>query len=166
MSLITKKAVRSATQAAITTSGLTLLNNFTCNGTLTSVVLGVDVRKESPTRNLYPEIALWRREPENTGALPYSKVQGSSRTVTLTPADFSTSGVFEYTLYPPLNFRAFDTLGWQQPALSQSVVRMYSVDAPSFLGSSEGNNFFLPLLYPVAGELQVRCFSYLVFIIL
>ena len=165
-----------ATKALKTTTGdrlrnyFSLLNPFTCSGTLTGLVLGVDVRTESDSRYLYPEISLWR--PESTDDeeenQEYEIVKGSRRTVRLSPANFSTNGAFHYVLDVPLNFRADDILGWRQPEDKKSVVRMYTIDGSNFMlrrvipeefssdsftleDSGSSNNVLL--LYPVTSEL-------------
>ena len=156
MNLIIKRASRATSQATATTSGLSLLNRFTCRGTLTGLVLGVDVRTETVDRNQYPEVALWRPIDDDGGLV---RVRGSNRTVRLTAANFSTSGVFDYPLDPPVNFLANDILSWQQPQHAKSVVRMYSInhDQQDFSSSDDddpqGSSTAL-LLYPVAGEVQ------------
>ena len=151
--LIITRASRAPTQVTRTSSGFSLMNRFTCDGVITGVVLGVDVLTETATRNRYPEVALWRRRATESSN-PYQKVAESGRTVRLTPANFSTSGVFEYTLDSPLAFSANDYLGWDQPTLTRSVVRMYQ--DPQESTSSDDDDFreYSDLfLYPVAGEL-------------
>ena len=158
MNLVTTKASRVPTNARVMTSGLSLLNTFTCRGTLTGLVLGVDVRTETSTRSLYPEVSLWRPREEGNLDEGFVKVPESGRTVRLTAANFSTSGAFDYPLDPPLNFRASDILAWEQPELAKSVVRMYASDglvsSSSDDDNSRGSNPVL-LLYPVTGELQL-----------
>ena len=151
--LIITRASRAPTQATRMNSGFSLMNRFTCDGVITSVVLGVDVWTETATRNWYPEVALWRQRGSDS-TYPYQKVLGSGRTVTLTPANFSTSGAFDYTLDPPLTFHANDYLGWYQPELSRSVVHMYQ-DPQEFTDSDDDNfqQYSDLYLYPVAGEL-------------
>ena len=168
-----------ATKALKTTTGdrlrssFSLLNPFTCSGTLTGLVLGVDVRTESDSRRLYPEISLWR--PESTDDeeenKEYEIVMGSRRTVRLSPANFSTNGAFHYVLDEPLDFRANDILAWSQPEDKRSVVRMYTIDGSDFmltrvipedlssddfrLKDSESSNNVL-LLHPVTSELWLH----------
>lgn len=139
-------------------NGLLLSHSFSCSGTLTGVVLGVDVRTETPSRNLYPEIALWRRpSDEDDGGAIYEQVHRSERIVKLTPANFSTSGAIDYPIDPPLDFHYADVLGWKQPEIVNSVVRMYAIDK-SF--DSDDGGTILPtedlLLYPVTGEVQLH----------
>ena len=171
--LITTKSLKSASVAKQADSGLSILQPFTCSGTLTGLILGVDVRTESGTRNLYPNVFLLRLRSsgdsddsddtdDSGGSL--TKVSGSQRTVRLTPANISTSGAFDYPLYPPLNFRAYDVLAWNQPVLENSVVRMYTVKVP-FLSSSDDDDdsddstgfISALLLHPVTGENACSC---------
>ena len=128
MNLITALASQPTGAGEKLKNGLSLLNAFTCSGTLTGLVLGVDVRTETDNRDEYPEISLWRPEDPLSQNTAYSVVTGSERQVMLTPDNFNTSGVFEYALDDaPLNFQANDILGWTQPDDPKSVVRMYQV---------------------------------------
>ena len=147
MNLIKTRALETTT-GEILEEGLSLLNAFTCNGTLTGLVLGVDVRTEAGSRSMYPQISLWRPQDAEELDEVNDIVDGSTRTVQLTPANFSTSGAFDYTIAPPLDFQANDILGWTQPEEDESVVRMYTID-------DSGNSNVL-LLYPVVvtGKLQ------------
>ena len=158
MNLITMRASKTTNQVHtlyIMSSGLSRLMAFTCRGTLTGLVLGVDVRTETNTRNLYPEVSLWRpRDVENLDE-GFVKVQGSSRTVRITPSNFSTSGAFDYPLDPPLIFRNNNILAWKQPELAKSVVRMYAMDRPSSSDDDNSQSSSTALfLYPVTSELQ------------
>ena len=161
--LIVTRATKTTTGKKAST-GLSLLNAFPCQGTVTGLVLGVDVRTVTNSRNTFPEISLWRPEDPDELDKEYDMVQGSTRTVQLTPSNFSTSGVFDYAIDPPLDFKADDILGWTQPGGGNSVVRMYTIDGKEFmikrkvpddvssnsfdLDDSENSNNVL-LLYPV-----------------
>ena len=137
--------------------GLSLLHSFSCSGTLTRLVLGVDVRTETASRSLYPEIALWRPASDSDdGGRVYDKVHGTQRVMKLTAANFSTSGAFEYPIDPPLDFRSTYILGWDQPNFVESVVRMYAIDVKVSSGSDDDSKqatSSVLLLYPVTGEL-------------
>ena len=146
MTLITARASRTTT-AGVLTNGISLLNAFACSGTLTGLVLGVDVRTENGAHDLYPEIFLQRPIDIDEQRIVYEIISGSERTVRLTPANFSTSGAYDYPLDPPLRFRTDDVLAWNQPEPEISVVRMYAINgteptAPRSL-----------LIYPITGEL-------------
>lgn len=169
LNFIATKAMKTTTGQKLT-DDFSLLNAFTCEGTLTGLVLGVDVRTETASRCHYPEISLWRPEPDEEEDEEYEFVKGSKRTVRLTAANFSTGGAFDYALDVPLDFRANDILGWTQPDDKVSVVRMYTIDGselmlkrliPDHL-SSESFRLEDPdssknvlLLYPVTSELQL-----------
>ena len=151
----------SKTTIGALTTGLSLLSAFTCSGNLTGLVLGVDVRTENETHDLYPEIFLQRLAESDEPDGGYDTVPDSVRTVRLTPANFSTSGAFDYTLDPPLEFENNDILTWNQPDLQKSVVRLYTVDGTELQGSKS------LLIYPVTGEecsvvkLRLEFISYL-----
>ena len=157
ISVITAKASKTTNGAKLATS-LSLSRSFTCSGTLTGLVLGVDVRTETASRSLYPEVALWRPTDSDDDGGVYEKVHRSERMVKLTAANFSTSGAFDYLIDPPLDFRSNDVLGWDQPDLVDSVVRMYTVDRQVSSGSDDDRRqTTIPvlLLYPVTGEVQL-----------
>ena len=174
MNLITTRASK-ITSGARLSEGLSLFSAFSCNGKLASLVLGVDVRTENKHRKQYPEISLWR---SHTSDEIYDFVPGSKRTVRITPAKFSPSGVFDYVLDVPLDFQANDVLGWTQPSDEQSVVRMYTINGSVWMikrtipitVSSNSLNLTasyssdeIPLLYPllVTGKLQLCRYSFL-----
>lgn len=114
-------------------SELYLMPNATFNrsGSILSLVLAVSIRTVTNSRNSYPQIHLWRPTNDTQGA--YVKVNGSERRIILGPSDFSTSGIIEYPLDPPIKFVEGDILGCFQPPASQSVVRMYSITQPGYV---------------------------------
>ena len=137
-------------------SELSLANVFICRGTLTGLVLGVDVRTETNDRNLFPEVSLWRKVDSDDSEQGYDIVSGSERTVRLTPTNFSSSGVFHFLLDPPLGFKANDVLVWKQPKDRKSVVRMYTIKILDSSTSDETkHSYTVLLLYPVTGEVQL-----------
>ena len=97
--------------------------NFTCNGTITSLLLGADVRSG---RSSYPEVQIWRL---NSMGTHYDRIDRSS--IVLDPGDFSPDGVFRYTLPAPLPFQSGDVLGFYQPRRIDSVVRLYNIQESS-----------------------------------
>lgn len=118
--------------------------NFCCNGTVTSLLLGVDVRTMTSSRNKYPEVQLWRRSQLNDS---YSRQDRQK--IRLTPRDFSPDGVLVYNLKPPMQFQSGDVLGVYQPQQSDSIVTLYySVNdsAPDAIQISDANPSLLPLL--------------------
>ena len=91
---------------------------FTCSGSLTSLLLGVDVR---PGGSLYPEVQIWRKI---SGSSTNYDRQGHQE-IRLAAGDFNPDGVLQYNLNPALLFQNGDVLGVWQPASSSSVVRLY-----------------------------------------
>ena len=97
---------------------LLLGENFTCNGTMTGLLL-VGAVRTGGGRNQYPEIQIWR----NTGGNTYTR-QGSQKII-LNPGNFSPDGVLQYNLTTPILFQSGDVLGVSQPDQRYSVVRVY-----------------------------------------
>ena len=94
--------------------------NFTCNGTITNLLLGVDVRTMTASRVRYPEVQIWRRNQ-----LDDSYSRQDRQEIRLAAGDFSPDGVLVYNLTPPMQFQSGDVLGVYQPLQSASVVRLY-----------------------------------------
>ena len=59
---------------------------FECNTTITSVILGIDVRPEGGFRTSFPSVQVWRPTGEDSG---YKLLAGSERPVVYTPAIMS-----------------------------------------------------------------------------
>ena len=93
--------------------------NFTCSGTITDFLLGVDVRTVTDNRVEYPTIWLWNKTDETD-----TYIRDKSVHVLLGPSNFSTDGVFQIRLSTPLQFTANQVLGIYQPG-GGSVVRFY-----------------------------------------
>ena len=97
---------------------------FSCSGNITSLLLGVDIRTGGTE---YPEVQTWKRNGNQ-----FTRVD--SRTIMLSPGNFSASGVFQYHLTTPLPVVAGDMIGVYQPLKDRSVVRIYYMtndpDAP------------------------------------
>ena len=100
--------------------------NFTCSGTITSFLLGADIRTVTTARTLYPEVQIWRRTNSSSTIREYTKVW--SEEIKLDPGYFSPSGVLEYRLNNSFEFQAGDIFGVYQPSQSSSVVRIYYND--------------------------------------
>ena len=88
---------------------------FNCSGNITSLLLGVDIRTGETE---YPEVQTWKRNGNQ-----FTRVD--SRTIMLSPGNFSASGVFQYHLTTPLPVVAGDMIGVYQPLKDRSVVRIY-----------------------------------------
>lgn len=105
--------------------------NFSCNGTITGYLVGVDVRDE-----IEPEVKidLWRPQVQGGQVISYSYVTEAQIFIELIPGDFSPDGLLKYTLPAADNvqFQAGDVLGVYQNGLSGSAVRLfYTAGHPS-----------------------------------
>ena len=109
--------------------------NFKCSGTLTSLLLGVDVRTVINSRNAYPEVQIWRRSL-------FLFRRKEKQEIRIAAGDFSPDGVLVYNLTPPMQFQSGDMLGVYQPQQSASVVRLYynvNDSAPDTIRRSTAN---------------------------
>ena len=107
-------------------------NKFDCSDTmtLTEVLIGVDIRTETSTRNKYPSIEIWR--VKGRGSRSYEKYEPEkSFMIKLSPDNFTTSGLYRYNLSPPLSINRHDRLVLYQPSNAESVVRFYTVTSNS-----------------------------------
>ena len=96
--------------------------SFTCSGTITSFLLGVDVRTIKNNRNEYPEIQLWRRTSNN--ANEYTKM--NSEEIRLDSGNFTASGVMQYQLSNSgWQYQSGDILGIYHPTHAHCVVRVF-----------------------------------------
>ena len=93
--------------------------SFNCSGSLTGLLLGVDVRPGGG-RDQYPEVQIWRR----AGTISNYNRRGT-QDITLAAGDFSPDGVLQYNLNPALSFQSGDVLGVWQPSTGSSVVRLF-----------------------------------------
>ena len=94
---------------------------FTCSTTITGIIIGVDVRTITNTKNSYPQLAIWSKQNNNV----YNQVSSSIRTIQLQPDNFTTSGVYTYQFSQPLSVQMRDILGIYQPPYNESVVRVH-----------------------------------------
>ena len=92
--------------------------NFTCNGSITSVLLGADIQEGM---SLHPQVQIWRRISSIINE--FNKVD--SREITLDVGNFTPCGLFRYRLTPPVQFQSGDVLGVFQPSQEDSLVRLY-----------------------------------------
>ena len=99
--------------------------NFPCDANITSLLLGVRIRPDEKLK--YPEVQTWRRSENWFGMV-------ESRSIILSPGNFSTDKVIQYHLTPPMPVAGGDMLGVYQPRHGDSVVRLYYIiddaDAP------------------------------------
>ena len=105
---------------------------FNCSGTITGFLLGVDVRRTNNNNNNYnkfentsPFIYLWNKTGERDN---YIRVDNSSVEIRLGSSNFSTDGVYQFSLSTPLQFTANQVLGIYQPRNRYSVVTFYYQD--------------------------------------
>ena len=148
---------------------------FTCSGAITGFLLGVDVRTERiegmNTRNEYPTIWLWNKTNETT----YTCVDDSSVEIILGPSNFSTDGVYQFSLSTPLQFTANQVLGIYQPISGDSVVRFYYQDynGQNIYETFNENEYTLdngdiqtnrrPLIHPETSIMIIKIFNMLSF---
>ena len=93
--------------------------NFTCNGTITGLLLGVDIRSNRDGRSKYPMVQVWSPGSGDS----YTRV--AMQEIQLAAGDFSPDGVFQYNLTTPIHFQYGDVLGVYQPSEGKSIVRLY-----------------------------------------
>ena len=102
---------------------------------LTEVLVGVDIRTVTGNRNQYPRIEIWRE----TGGHYRNPV---SVDLILSPHNFTTNGLYRYTLPTPLYFEKKNEdyrLGVRQPPDDRSVVRFYKVNGTGQIGRVYNN---------------------------
>ena len=141
---------------------------FNCSSTnINSLVLGIDVRRATDSRTLFPSVQIFR---PNGNINKYDLVTGSERTIYYSTSNVSTSGVFEYPLNPPIPVMSGDLLAVSQQKQENSIVRVYYINEISFtssqtislesttvdLGSSPITDQLI-LVYPVTGKTHTRC---------
>ena len=131
--------------------------HFNCSTIINSVILGIDVRPNRPNRDSFPSVQIWR----STGEDVYAFVPGSERFIFYTPENVSRTGVYDYSLEPPLAVDPGDLLAFSQPRQGNSGVRGHSIYPANFnshsisfgdttadlSGSPINNN--LVLVYPI-----------------
>ena len=146
--------------------------SFNCTGNIVSLILRAEIRTVTGSGTQagisYPTISLWNLGlNEQMDRQVYTKVNGSERSIVLGPSNFSTSGVIEYPLDPPIEFEEGNMLAWLQ---QEEVVHMYWIDEANIatiglpdnldplstvvdmLDAVIANNQAL-MIYPVTGEL-------------
>ena len=166
--LVTYRAQRigmNPSQTFVSSNTLRVLQEyqFNCSSTnITSLILGIDIRRATNRRTLFPSVQVFRPN----GSL----VTGSERTIYYSTSNVSTSGVFEYPLNPPIPVMSGDLLAVSQPLRRNSTVRIYYISGFSFnssqdqpIGSSTVNLDNSPttdqliLVYPVTGKTHTHC---------
>ena len=143
---------------------------FNCSGTITGFLLGVNVRTATDSRDEYPTtIWLWNKTDETT----YTRVIDSSVEIILGPSNFSTNGVYQFSLSTPLQFTDNQVLGIYQPIRLDSVVRFYyqeyndqdiyeTINENEYtLGDGNIRNNRRPLIYPETSIMIIKIFNML-----
>ena len=99
---------------------------FNCSSTtITSVIVGGDLRTPNNNRQLFPSIQIWRPTPNRPNE--YYLLPGSERTIYYSTNNLSTNGVFEYPLDPPIPVQNGDILAISQPPQENSIFRVYYI---------------------------------------
>ena len=142
---------------------------FNCSSTnITSLILGIDIRRATGSRTLFPSVQVFR--PNGNGN-NYNLVTGSERTIHYSTSNVSK--VFEYPLNPPISVMSGDLLAVSQPNKDNSVIFLCYIksDVSGFsfsstetnyaattadLGSSPTTDKFF-LVYPVTGKTHTHC---------
>ena len=141
---------------------------FNCSAYITSLILGIDIREATNKRNLFPSVQVFR--PNGNSNDQYSLVTGSKRVIYYSTSNFSTSGVFEYPLNPPIPVMSGDLLAVSQPSQEDSVVRVYYIsditanshefsygDTNVDLTDEDPTTDQLMLVYPVTSKTHTHC---------
>ena len=139
---------------------------FNCSSTtITSVIVGGDIRIPENNRQLFPSVQIWRPVGHNRPN-QYVLVLDSERTIYYSTNNVSSNGVFEYPLDPPIPVQSGDILAISQPPQVNSIFRVYyiqnivSFDSYKVLSGSIHDELSgspitsdLVLVYPITSEL-------------
>ena len=138
---------------------------FNCSSTtITSVIVGGDLRTPNNNRQLFPSLQIWRRQYKRPNR--YYRVLETERTIYYSTNNVSTNGVFEYPLDPSIPVQSGDILAISQPPQGDSIFRVYYIQGVVNFDSYVHLNFpynadlsgspitsDLILVYPITGEL-------------
>ena len=138
---------------------------FICSSTtITSVIVGGDLRTPNNNRQLFPSVQIWKSVPREHNQ--YYLALDSERTIYYSTNNVSTNGVFEYPLDPPIPVQNGDILAISQPSQENSIFRVYYIQGVVNFDSYVHLNFSynadlsgspinsdLILVYPITGEL-------------
>ena len=125
--------------------------NFTCSGTITSLLIGASYRAGG-TRIRFPEVQLWRI---GSGGNFYTRQ--AIQEIRLAAGDFSPDGVLQYNLTTPISFQSGDVLGVYQPLECDSLVTLfYNIDATALatlmINSNPTSSISLAALSPISDQ--------------
>ena len=136
---------------------------FTCPIVITSLALGIDVRRESSSRKQFPSILLVKPTYNESDVIGYTLL--TEQTIYYTPDNFSTNGIYNHLLDPPISVNVGDILGVRAPKQIDSIVRIYYEDISDLgyetrtlpiddFNNGQGNAYYqhLVLVYPIVGK--------------
>ena len=139
---------------------------FNCSSTtITSVIVGGDLRIPNNNRQLFPSVQIWTPTPNRPNQ--YYLLSINNKTIYNSTNNVSTSGVFEYPLNPPISVQSGEILAISQPPQENSIFRVYytqnvvkfdsyvrsNVPQDIDLSGSSPITSDLVLIYPITGEL-------------
>ena len=144
---------------------------FICSTTITGIIIGVDVRTITDTRNGYPQLEIWSGQINQ-----FRQVSGSNRIIELVPDNFTTYGVYTYQFSQPLSVEMDNILGIYQPPHEESVVRVHyenssntayklnnlNDDMVNVRNAATSQNLDL-IIYPLTGNVFCMCYGLLYF---
>ena len=133
---------------------------FTCPTVITSLALGINVRRDRDHEQ-FPSILLVKPTYNESDVIGYTLL--TEQTIYYTSDNFSTNGVYNYPLDPPISVNVSDILGIRAPRLGDTAVRIYYVSLPELgyittvldsnnLDQVGSENNDLVLVYPIAGN--------------
>ena len=139
---------------------------FNCSSTtITSVIVGGDLRTPNNNHQLFPSVQIWKPIGSDRPNLYYI-VPGSERIIYYSNNKVNTNGVFEYPLDQPIQVKSGEILVISQPPQENSTFRVYYIqDVVNFDSyavtfglkaadlSGSPINSDLVLVYPITGEL-------------
>ena len=103
---------------------------FTClDANISSLILGIKTKGNTSMR-YFPSVKILR---PNQNYRQYDLVAGSERYIYYSTSNYSTSGLLEYPLNPPIPVKEGDLLAVSQPPAKESVVIVSITKAKSFL---------------------------------
>ena len=141
--------------------------SFKCSGTISGLLLGATTRTDGNSRNLYPEVQLWRKSTNKTVNETVFTKQASQE-IRLNPGDFSPDGVLQYNLTTPILFQSGDVLGVYQPRTGDSIATLYYSTSNSMSYCIENNLASITLqsltdkqilISPITGEKLYSCIN-------
>ena len=97
---------------------------FTCNGTITSFLLGADIMPMTTTRTLYPKGTRYGARKSHSSSVREYAIEWSEE-IRLDPGYFSPSGVLEYHLNNSFDYYPGRRYFWCLPT---QTLQQYSTD--------------------------------------